>query len=252
MLTPNPSVLRNVFRVILMGSIVWPSHTMLPAQTSQADETEHSTQDMDVEHHHEHTSAAIESMTPQHQHMGPHMKWTTLRPANPEDAKRAEQVVQTLRETLAKYKDSRAAIAEGYEPHHLKVPQPHYHFTSKARWFKAAFRFDPSEPAALLYKKTENGYELEGAMYTAPKAMSEDRLNERVPLSVAQWHAHVNICLPPQGVKRRVAWTKFGFKGSIATEQECQQAGGRFYPQIYGWMLHVYPFEQSPEKIWTH
>ena len=27
-------------------------------------------------------------------------------------------------------------------------------------------------------------------MFTAPKRMNEDRLNERVPLSVGQWHAH--------------------------------------------------------------
>jgi hypothetical protein len=71
-------------------------------------------------------------------------------------------------------------------------------------WMTAVSRFDPREPAALLYKKTQNGYELEGAMYIAPRGMSEDRLNDRVPLSVAQWHAHVNICLPPQGVRSRV------------------------------------------------
>jgi len=167
-------------------------------------------------------------------------------------ARRADEIVRSLREALAKYKDYRMALADGYEPAHPKVPQPHYHFTSKKRGFTAAFRFDPVEPTSLLYKKTASGYELEGAMYTARKGMSEDRLNERVPLSVAQWHAHINICLPPGGLTRRGDWKKFGFKGAIATEQECQQAGGRFFPQIYGWMLHVYPFEQSPEKIWTH
>ena len=34
--------------------------------------------------------------------------------------------------------------------------------------FLAKLRFDPAEPTALLYKKTADGYELEGAMYTAP------------------------------------------------------------------------------------
>ena len=29
--------------------------------------------------------------------------------------------------------------------------------------------------------------------------MSEDQLSERVALSVAQWHARVNLCFPPEG-----------------------------------------------------
>jgi len=232
---------------------MWLGTSLLSAQVDEGAGDEHSAHDTEMEHHHEHTEGATESMTPHHQHMGPHMRWTALRPAHPEDAKRADEIVQLLRESLAKYKDYRAALADGYEwPPHLKVPQPHYHFTSKKRGFQAAFRFDPAAPTSLLYKKTANGYELEGAMYTAPKRMSEDDLNERVPLSVAQWHAHVNICLPPQGSQRRGNRKKFGFQGSIATEQECQQAGGQFHPQMYGWMIHVYPFEHSPEKIWTH
>ena len=47
-------------------------------------------------------------------------------------------------------------------------------------------------------------------------------------------------------------WKKFGPKGSILTKAECDQAGGRFYPQLFSWMVHVYPFETTPEKIWTH
>jgi hypothetical protein len=89
-------------------------------------------------------------------------------------------------------------------------------------------------------------------MYTAPKGMSEDQLNERIPLSVAQWHAHVNLCLQPDGSRRRMTRKQLGSKGRIATESECQQAGGRFVPQAGGWMIHVYPFESTPTKIWTH
>ena len=35
--------------------------------------------------------------------------------------------------------------------------------------------------------------------------MSEDQLSERVPLSVAQWHAHVNLCFPPEGSQCRLS-----------------------------------------------
>jgi hypothetical protein len=38
--------------------------------------------------------------------------------------------------------------------------------------------------------------------------------------------------------------------GSISTQETCDAAGGRFYPQIFGWMVHVYPFS-APEKIFA-
>jgi len=180
------------------------------------------------------------------------MKWTALRTANADDAGRADQIVQTLRQALAKYKDYRVAIDDGYVPLHPERTPKHYHFANKQRRFLAKIRFDPAEPPALLYKKAGDGYELEGAMYTAPRGMSEDQLNERVPLSVAQWHAHVNICFQPDGSRRRMTRKQLGLKGTIATESECQQAGGRFVPQAGGWMIHVYPFEDTSAKIWTH
>jgi hypothetical protein len=30
----------------------------------------------------------------------------------------------------------------------------------------------------------------------------------------------------------------------------CSAAGGRFFPQLFGWMVHVYPFEKTLDKIW--
>jgi hypothetical protein len=208
-------------------------------------------QNMDMDHH-EQAEGAIESMTPHQQHMGPHMRWTALQPPNAGDAQRAEQIVHALQQALAKYKDYRVAMDDGYVPLHPERKQPHYHFANKQHRLMARLHFDPAEPTALLYKKTENGYELEGAMYTAPKGTSETQLNERVPLSVAQWHAHINLCFSPDGSMRRMSRRQFGFKGTIATESECQQAGGRFVPQVGGWMIHVYPFKATPAEIWTH
>jgi hypothetical protein len=77
-------------------------------------------------------------------------------------------------------------------------------------------------------------------MYTAPRRMSEAQLDARVPLSVARWHAHINICLPPQDERGSADRTRFGFTGSISTAEDCTRAGGRFLPQIFGWMVHVY------------
>ena len=44
---------------------------------------------------------------------------------------------------------------------------------------------------------------------------------------------------------------RFGFKGSITTQEECQAAGGKFYPVVFNWMVHVYPFEQMREEMWS-
>lgn len=187
-----------------------------------------------------------------HAHMAAHMKWTTPRPKTPADKQRAEEITKILRASLEKYRDHRIAEQEGFKPFLPQFPQPMYHFTNYWQGFKAAFSFDPARPTSLLYKKTAAGYELIGAMYTAPKRMAEEELNERVPLSIAPWHAHVNLCFPPRGTDpQTVDWTRFGFRGSIATAKECSQAGGRFWPQLFGWMIHVYPFEEASEKVWS-
>ena len=201
---------------------------------------------------HQHDAEIVQSMTGEHMHPEAHMRWSTLRPALPADQQRAVQIVETLRGSLDKYKDYHAAIADGYEPFFPNAPQRMVHFTNNWQGFLGAFRFDPAQPTSLLYKKTPGGYELIGAMYTAPRGMAEEKLDARVPLSVARWHQHVNICLPPRGKGSSADWTVFGPAGSIATREECSEAGGRFYPQVFGWMVHVYPFEQTPEKIWTH
>lgn len=237
--------------IALAGSLFNPVHNALSAPLDESTQGAPVAQNMDMDHH-EHSEGAIESMIPHQQHSGPHMRWTGLRPANANDAQRAEQIVRTLREALAKYKDYRVAMNDGYAPLHPERKQPHYHFANKQQRLMARLRFDPAEPTALLYTKTEHGYELEGAMYTAPRNMSEEQLNDRIPLSVAQWHAHINLCFPPEGITRRMARKQFGFKGTIATEPECRQAGGRFVPQVGGWMIHVYPFKATAAEIWTH
>jgi len=40
-------------------------------------------------------------------------------------------------------------------------------------------------------------------------------------------------------------------KGSIATEEACDAANGRFQPVIFGWMVHVYPYEDSLDKVFA-
>jgi hypothetical protein len=185
--------------------------------------------------------------------MSAHMYMTTLRPVNPADEKRAEEILAQLRPAIEKYKDYRVALADGFKIFGPNVLQPQYHFTNYAYALEASFKFDPAHPTSLLYKKTSDGYELVGAMYTDRKLATEDDLNKRVPLSIARWHKHTNLCLPPRGTRWQEAnFKEFGLKGSIATQEACKQAGGRWFPQIFGWMVHVYPYETDPAKIWAH
>ena len=194
---------------------------------------------------------AMDAMSHMHHHqMGPHMYMTKPRTATPQDWAKADEIAGELRESIEKYKDYHVALADGFRIFMPNLPQAEYHFTNYYNGFLESFSFDPARPTSLLYKKTKTGYDLIGAMYTMPKRVSEEQLNERVPLSVAQWHLHTNLCMPPRGQRGHADLTKFGLQGSIITKEACTEAGGTFYPVIFGWMVHVYPFEDSREKIW--
>jgi hypothetical protein len=195
---------------------------------------------------------AMHSME-EHMDMGPHMKMTALRTAKPGDAVRAQRVVEVVRRISEKYVDYRAALADGYKIFHPEIPQKMYHFTNGTYAMEAAFRFNPEHPASLLYEKRGDDYELIGAMYTAPNRFSEDQLNERVPLSIAQWHEHINFCAPPADRRKEMLGPhpQFGLRGSITTQEGCDIAGGTFHPVIFNWMVHVYPFEKEQANIWS-
>jgi hypothetical protein len=196
---------------------------------------------------------AMHSMEGQHMDMGPHMKMTTLRELKPGDKERADAVVKAARSAAEKYIDYKVALADGYQIFMPNVPQKMYHFTNYRYAFEAGMHFNAEHPTSLLYEKHGDDYKLIGVMYTAPKRFSEAQLDERIPLSIAEWHAHVNLCLPPAGVRQAAygSQPKFGLAGSIATEQDCDAAGGRFLPQVFGWMVHVYPFEKTQDDIWS-
>ncbi len=192
-------------------------------------------------------NAATQMMSSHHMDMGPHMKMTELRPLQDGDRQRAAQVVDEAREVMQKYQDYHAALNDGFKIFLPNVPQKQYHFTNNWYGFEAAFRFNPEHPTSLLYDKTPDGYKLAGVMYTAPARDSEDELNDRIPLSVAHWHQHVNFCFPPKD-RNAEMWQKnpkFGMAGSISTKDACEAAGGKFVPRVFGWMVHVYPNEKD-------
>jgi len=189
--------------------------------------------------------------------MAKHMAYSSTRPLTPADSIRSAYVINELRQAVAKYQDVKVAEADGYKMFAPQIKnQPQYHFTKGGNAVRNSFGFDPARPTSLLYKKNSQGeFVLIGAMYTGSKRSSEEDLDERVPLSVARWHRHVNWCVPPLRHKERWHETKhgrpiFGPLG-VATKDECDASGGRFIPQAFGWMVHATTFAGNDLKsIW--
>jgi hypothetical protein len=189
--------------------------------------------------------------------MAKHMAYSSPRPLTAADSVRASQVINELRQAIAKYRDVKVAEADGYKMFAPQIKnQPQYHFTKGWNALRNQWSFDPARPTSLLYTKDAQGqFHLVGAMYTASRRTSEDELNDRVPLSVARWHRHVNWCIPKRSAKERWYEMKngrpiFGPLG-VATREECDAANGRFIPQAFGWMLHASTFAGNDLKsIW--
>lgn len=200
-------------------------------------------------------AAADQQMDHHHMDMGPHMKLTPVRAATEADQQRAAEIVRQTRGAIEKYTDVKVAERDGYKQFAPNLKQQKmYHYTNYRYAMLAAFRFDPERPTSLLYQDDgRGGMKLIGAMFTAPKNAAPETLEQRVPLSIAQWHAHVNLCLPPK--ERRAEMfaqnPRFGLQGSITTKSECETAGGKFMPQIFGWMVHLYPWESDPQQVWS-
>jgi hypothetical protein len=189
---------------------------------------------------------------------GPHLLVTPLRAHQPGDSARADTLVAALRRSLEKYRDVRIAEADGFRMFAPKLRRQRvYHYTDRRAAAAALVRFDPERPTSLLYRPRADGtVELVGAMYTAPRWASLEDLDRRVPLSIARWHQHTNLCLPPRGEAERVLATRagrplFGPASPIATRDACEAVGGRFRERAMGWMVHVNAFlGDDPASIW--
>ena len=220
-----------------------------------------------------------------HGAMAKHMRMTEPAVAKSGDEARAKEIVATMRTSLEKYRDYRVALADGYSIFLGSIPQAEYHFWNprdSTREYRG--KIELGRPGSLLYVKDRaNDYRLVGAMFSAPAEATPEQLDATVPLSVARWHVHTNICLPKgitlddllrgnigqdrtdlpgllpvasnpslRGFNQRFgvfADGRFGFTGRIADPKECAAAGGDFVPQAWGWMVHVYPFAGDDLKV---
>ena len=181
--------------------------------------------------------------------MGGHMDVTVARPVKPEDRARADAIVAAAKRVMARYPTVADATRDGFKKFLPGVPLPTEHFTNDA-WALEAWqgRFDPEHPTSLIYERHGEMLHLVGVMYTASKNASEQQLDADVPLSIARWHRHVRVCQPPAGSARD---PRFGLPGTISDANACAAAGGRWVPQVFGWMVHVWPDETDPARIWA-
>jgi hypothetical protein len=183
-----------------------------------------------------------------------HMCITPMRPEQPGDKEKVEAMLAQIRAAIDKYKDYKKALADGYVIGNPKVEQPQYHFTKDAYVHLADTQFDPTKPTSLLYYHTANQrYRLEGVMFTDSTSANLDELNQRIPLSIARWHEHTNFCAAPANkvYEYHGENPKFGMFGSIHTAEACKAEGGTFFPVIFSWMIHVFPYETDLKDVFS-
>jgi hypothetical protein len=196
----------------------------------------------------------MSNMGPSMAAMAGHMYMTPLRQKQADDMDKAKAVVAETKAAIERYKDYRKALQDGYAIANPKLKQAQYHFISNANTHGADLRFDAGKPTALLYRRTPmQEYKLEGVMFTANPDATEDELNERIPLSIARWHRHVNVCWAPADRLKdyESPHPKFGMFGSINTKEACAAERGDFHPYMFTWMIHVFPYEPDFKDVFS-
>jgi hypothetical protein len=232
---------------MLLWTLVIASPLMASAQQDSSKESGGSMAGMDM-------SGDMKDMGLSMEMMAGHMYVTPLRPKLPGDDEKVKALVAQVRASIERYRDYKKALEDGYVIGNPKVDEPQFHFVKEANVLDSEHHFDPTKPSALLYFQTPTQrYKLEGVMFTVPPTASEDELNERIPLSIVRWHKHVNFCAAPADkVKEYLGkHPKFGMFGSIKTAEACKAAGGTFYPVMFTWMVHVFPFESDLKDVFS-
>jgi hypothetical protein len=181
--------------------------------------------------------------------MGKHMQMSLKGDLAPDDEARAMEILAAADAVLSHYRDVKTAVRDGYRPFFPTGRMgEEIHYTNYRYRRKEQEHVDYSRPGSILYKRTAQGLEVVGVMYTAPTDASPQQLDAVAPLSIATWHRHVDFCGGPKNLPVSEQFgpgAKFGPQGSIHSQEACQAAQGLWIPVVFGWMTHVYPREQE-------
>lgn len=190
----------------------------------------------------------------------PHLQLTPEREATASERARAEELEIAVTKAIQKYSKVSDAESAGY----LKFPPDSddysiVHYVNPGLSFWEIWRLDPQQPGALLYEKqADNSLKLLGVMFTAPGEATLEELDRRIPLSIARWHLHTNICTPvpiwdeSQWKMTQNGLPKFGPMSPIATKAECDAVKGEFHSHVFGWMVHLNVNANDPADVWNH
>jgi dienelactone hydrolase len=196
------------------------------------------------------TAAAVDAMDAMGADARPdtevHLELSPARPATADDSTRADMLLVDVRAALRRYRDVRVAAADGFEELPDVDGKHSMHHLSNWAWAAAeGRRFDAAKPTSLLYREDAGGtLRLAGAMYTAPGSATTEELDQRIPVSLARWHRHINWCTPKSATGSHWVATQngsplYGPRSPVATRDACIAGGGVFYPRVFGWMVHV-------------
>ncbi len=187
--------------------------------------------------------------------MGKHMQMSL--PGKPQsgDRERAQRIVAAAQGVIAHYSDVKSALQDGYKPFHPtgKIGEE-VHYTNYRYARLEQQHEDYTHPGSILYKRTPEGMQAVGVMYTAPQDATPEQLNAVAPLSIATWHRHVDFCGGARSLpfdQKIGPHAQFGVQGSIHTEEACKEANGLWIPVVFGWMTHVYPNAKFPKDVWA-
>jgi hypothetical protein len=187
--------------------------------------------------------------------MGNHMQMSHQGKPQAGDKQCAQRIVAAARSVVAHYSDVNTALREGYRPFHPTGQLgEEVHYTNYRYHRLEQHHVNYDHPGSILYKRTPEGMQAVGVMYTAPQDSTPELLNAVAPLSIATWHRHVDFCGGPRSLPLEEKWgphAQFGSQGSIHTEEACQVAHGLWIPVVFGWMTHVYPNAKSPHDVWA-
>jgi len=170
--------------------------------------------------------------------MAGHMQMSLKGSSAPGDEARAAAILAGADSVLSRYHDVKVAVRDGYKPFYPtgRIGEE-IHYTNYRYRCKEQEHVDYSRPGSILYKRTPQGLEEVGVMYTAPADASPLQLDAIAPLSIATWHRHVDFCGGPKNLPVSEQFgpgAKFGPQGSIHSQEACQAAQGLWIPVVFG------------------
>lgn len=190
----------------------------------------------------------------------PRLRMTTLRTPSAADSARGAALLESARRATAQYASIDKARAAGYRVSGQVMQgmaemrgKGVLHATNIANALLNRSSFDPARPTALLYQPGPDGeFRLLGVMYTMPITATLDQLDAAVPLSLANWHQHINTCRPAR--QRGKDASRLDMKQALRhlTRAECEAAGGVFMEEGRQWMVHVNAMAADPADVWDH